>query len=83
MARLPDKSKNEKDGQEIAKYLMTHEILLQYIDAKIELEGSMPKNLWHLDLHEARDGEGPDESSSGEVHELEHGFGSKGGGLGG
>ena len=56
---------------------------MHYIDAKIELEGSMPENCGHLDLHEARDGEGPDESSSGEVEELRHGFGSKGGGLGG
>ena len=83
MARLPDKSENDKDGQEIAKYRMTNEILLQYVDAKIELEGSAPKNCGHLDLHEARDGEGPDESSSGDVHEFGHGFGSKGGGLGG
>ena len=83
MARLPDKNENDKDGQEVAKYRMTNEILLQYIDAMIELEFSMPKNCGHLDLRGARDGEGPDESSSGEVHELAHGFGSKGGGLGG
>ena len=83
MARLPDKNENHKDGQEVAKYRMTNEILLQYIDAKIDLEGSMPKNFGHLDLHEARDGEGPDESSSGDVHEFGHGFGSKGGGFGG
>ena len=38
MARLPDKSENDKDGQEIATYQITKEILLQYNDAKIELE---------------------------------------------
>ena len=83
MARLPDKNENGKDRQEVAKYRMTNEILLQYVDAKIELERSAPKNCGHLDLHEARDEEGPDETSSGDVHEFGHGFGSKGGGVGG
>ena len=39
MARVLDKSANDKDGQEISKYQITKEILLQYNDAKIELEG--------------------------------------------
>ena len=38
MARLPDKSENDKDGQDIAKFQITKEILLQYNDAKIDLE---------------------------------------------
>ena len=83
MARLPDKNAKDENGKEIAKYPITKEILVQYIEAKTDFGGPMPMDCGHLDFHNERDGYGSNESSNGEVCALGEGFGRKGSGFGG
>ena len=42
MARFPDRSGKDEHGQEIAKYPVTKEILLQYSEAKTDSGRPMP-----------------------------------------
>ena len=83
MARLPDKNAKDENGKEIAKYPITKEILVQYIEAKTDFGGPMPMDCGHLDFHDERDGDGSNGSNNGEVHALGKGFGRKGSGFGG
>ena len=42
MARLLDKNAKDENGKEIAKYPITKEILVQYIEAKTDFGGRIP-----------------------------------------
>ena len=83
MARLPDKNAKDENDKDIAKYPITKEILVQYIEAKTDFGGPMPVDCGHPDFHDAGDGDGSNESSNGEVHAIAKGLGRTGSGFGG
>ena len=68
MASLPDNNAKDENAKEIAKYPITKEILVQYIEAKTDPGGPTSMDCGHLDFHDGRDGDGSSESNNGEVN---------------